>query len=1035
MPVAKKRCVAVLFSLSFFSIGTTSAIGAISPAQRRALIAIYEATNGDYWTDNSGWKTPPLDTDGFALPGTEGSWYGVSVGNGYDYYEVHELKLVFNNLSGTLPNAIADLTTLIVLDLSFNQLIGPIPAGLGCVDYQQGDSGVVLINLSHNMLTGPIPPDLGDSFGGPVKLTVDLSFNQLTGSIPPELGNLSSDDSDLVLDLSNNHLSGDIPAGLSSLYWDRSDTLTLDLSHNELSGLIPEEFGRFVRRLFSDVKLDLSHNQLSGTLPAELFYVTGWPEEYGYTYYDFGFNLLTGPLPSEFGVIHLKSLKLNNNSLTGMIPASLGNLTDLQHLSIGSNNLIGELPGSLSNLANIDPSDSDFGYNALYSNDPLLAEFITSKDPDWESTQTVVPIDIDVTPIGGTTILVSWTPIDYRGDDGGYQVSLGDAEGGPYSVVDQTLSKNTSSMLITGLLPGHPYYAVMKTITDPHELNSNRVESEVSVEVSCATFSQITIAGSVLSGSNPLSGVLMSGLPGNPMTNAGGMYQCQANVGWTGTVTPALPGFVFIPSNRSYFSQAFDQWTQDYQGVPIPPGIILVSPNGNEKLVVGGVHNITWGWTGVIEKVDIDYSYNGGLSWYPVVRDAINTGSYLWSIPWPSSKACLVKVSQNDDHGIFDQSNAPFLIACKKDMVATWDGQGCYYLNSDSGGFVRLASPATMIAAGDLDGDGLDDLIGLWPTQGGIWVKYSQSGAWSRLSSTAVHIGAGDMNGDGREDLLGTWDGQGVYYCDSISGAWIRLASPATLITAGDIDDDGTDDLIGIWPAQGGVWVKYSHSGAWARLSSTARDIAAGDMNGDGRDDLLATWDGQGVYYRNSANGAWVRMASQAEQVTCGDLDADGMDDLIGIWPTQGGVWMKNSESGAWALLSSTARDLAAGTMRTPVAPSAAIEGTDGSIVANALDQEMPLPMGGHGEGPNAGSGHRDLSGEGPGGVRFVFIEEQNLVPNEGSSEVLARIPGPGEPGFVAEDQKNLFPQERPDREKAPSKEMRKPGDRIQKML
>ena len=51
----------------------------ITTSQRQALIAFYNATGGDTWTNNSGWKTEPLYPDGFAMPGTEGTWYGVAV--------------------------------------------------------------------------------------------------------------------------------------------------------------------------------------------------------------------------------------------------------------------------------------------------------------------------------------------------------------------------------------------------------------------------------------------------------------------------------------------------------------------------------------------------------------------------------------------------------------------------------------------------------------------------------------------------------------------------------------------------------------------------------------------------------------------------------------------------------------------------------------------------------------------------------------------------------------------------------------------
>jgi len=334
----------------------------------------------------------------------------------------------------------------------------------------------------------------------------------------------------------------------------------------------------------------------------------------------------------------------------------------------------------------------------------------------------------------------------------------------------------------------------------------------------------------------------------------------------------------------------------------------------------------------------------------------------------------------------------------KDDFLGTWDGQGVYYRNSDTGAWVTMASPATLITAGDLGGDGVDDLIGIWPTQGGVWVKSSTNGAWTKLSTTATHIAAGDINGDGRVDLLGTWDGQGVYYRNSLSGVWVKMATPATLITAGDLDGDGIDDLIGIWPSQGGVWVKYSKTGGWSKLSSTAKDIAAGDMNGDGRDDLLATWDGQGVYYRNSMNGAWVKMATPADQVTCGDLDADGKADLIGIWPTQGGVWVKYSETGSWAKLSSSARDIAAGKMK---------DGTGGSMPAQALFG----PMGGYAQGPESLIQYQDLSTDGPGGLHFVYQTEEHLIPQEHESEMM-RIPGPGEPGFRCAEEKNLIPEE-----------------------
>jgi Cohesin domain len=394
--------------------------------------------------------------------------------------------------------------------------------------------------------------------------------------------------------------------------------------------------------------------------------------------------------------------------------------------------------------------------------------------------------------------------------------------------------------------------------------------------------------------------------------------------------------------------------------------------------------------------------------------------TYYWNI-YAVRDAGYVRVTQPSSNGPWS-----FRTTLKEDLLATWDGQGVYYRNSDTGGWVKLASPATQVTTGDLDCDGIDDIIGVWPSQGGVWAKLSTDG-WVRLSSTTPRdIAAGDMDGDGCDELVGTWDGQGVYILTSIGGSWIKLASPATLIAVGNLDCDDKDDLIGIWPGQGGVWVKLSSTGAWIRLGSTPRHIAAGDMDGDGCDELLGTWDGQGVYHLASIGGAWVKMASPADLITAGDLDADGIDDLIGIWPTQGGVWVKYSSTGAWARLSSTARDISAGVMRAQGEAGAAQMASEEVMIAECQKlEELPLPMGGSEEGPGVDLSVRDLSNQGPGGSRFIFIEDLHIDPDEDPAAALTRIPGPGEPGFVADEQKNIIPGERLERQKE-GKEARK---------
>jgi C1A family cysteine protease len=388
------------------------------------------------------------------------------------------------------------------------------------------------------------------------------------------------------------------------------------------------------------------------------------------------------------------------------------------------------------------------------------------------------------------------------------------------------------------------------------------------------------------------------------------------------------------------------------------------------------------GYVAPIEYYNGDYCTNVTAS---AGESFFSSSGSSWTDLGAMGVNCTIKAFGDDQGAGFPQYH----------LLGSWAGQGTYY--RDAGGtWHKLATAASKVCAGGLDSDSVHDLIGIWPSQGGVWAKYSGTGSWAQLSSTADWISAGDMNGDGRDDLLATYTGQGVYYKDSIGGTWTQMASPATQVCAGDVDGDGTDDLIGMWPSQGGVWVKYGGSGTWEQISSTADWIAAGDMNGDGRDDLLGAWTGQGSYYRDSATGSWIKVGTAASMITAGDMDADGTFDLVGIWPSQGGVWTKYSGTGTWAQLSSTADWIGCGCMEAP-ASSAIMPG-----MIWTLDRFSPFM-----EGPKNLTTYDDLSPDGPGGIRFSPEVQEDLDPH-GKTKAI----GPGDPGFTCREEKNLIPRE-----------------------
>ena len=110
----------------------------------------------------------------------------------------------------------------------------------------------------------------------------------------------------------------------------------------------------------------------------------------------------------------------------------------------------------------------------------------------------------------------------------------------------------------------------------------------------------------------------------------------------------------------------------------------------------------------------------------------------------------------------------------------------------------------TAIAATDLDNDGTDDLIGVWPGSG-MWAYQSSIDDWQLLTTYFPEkMSTGDMTGNGQEDIIASWSQFGAYYRDSVSGSWPQLVGLAPdTFDAGDITGDGFDQFVGSWEGYG----------------------------------------------------------------------------------------------------------------------------------------------------------------------------------------------------------------------------------------
>ena len=530
---------------------------AIPAPERQALLDLYTSTNGAGWTDNSGWGgaagtectwygviCDAGETTVVAIVLENNELFGTLPASLEGLSNLQVLDLAFNFLSGPIPPGLGNLTSLMVLDLATNDnLAGPIPPDLGNL------SNLQELTLAYNALSGGIPPGIGNLTN---LQKLDLHHNHLNGQIPQELGSLTSLQ---LLYLSENQLTGAVPSelgdlvALQQLSLDRnqlSNAIPVELGNltslqylylevNQLSGSIPAELGNLVNlvriqagsnqltgpipdqlgNLVNLNNLDLASNQLTGSIPASLGNLANL------SYLRLTSNQLTGPIPIYLGdLTHLQFVYLGDNHLTGQIPAQLGNLTGLDYLSLDRNQLTGHVPASLgnltgllvlllssnqlsgpvpstfANLTNLLPTVNDFRWNALYSNDPALIAFLDSKQigSDWQSTQTVAPDGVAAAPGPvNTQALVSWAPILYTYNGGGYRVSYAVTSGGPYTFFGITPDKTSTSLIVTGLEPATTYHFIVESQTDPHTNNQSTVVSDPSAEVAATTLAPLVI--------------------------------------------------------------------------------------------------------------------------------------------------------------------------------------------------------------------------------------------------------------------------------------------------------------------------------------------------------------------------------------------------------------------------------------------------------------------------------------------------------------------------------------------------------------
>ncbi|KAL7614573.1 hypothetical protein Lser_V15G08978 [Lactuca serriola] len=281
------------------------------------------------------------------------------------------LHLQSNQIQGQFPTSVCNMRNLVSLDVSDNSISGVIPQCLGNII-----SSLWMIDMGNNSFHGIIPDvyeDCGELEG------LILNGNQLQGEVPSSLSNCQSL---MVLDLGNNNIKGTFPHWLGDL----PKLQALVLKSNKFHG--PIETPSSKENTFPSMRvLDLSHNWFAGHLPQKYLksfnamknvvknsttptYLSMGGMYYSVTTAVKGRDLEFPKISVDYVIV-----VLSNNRFEGEIPGIIGCLVSLKVLDLSHNSLTGKIPSVLGNLLEIE--SLDLSWNQLTGEIPQSLAHLT----------------------------------------------------------------------------------------------------------------------------------------------------------------------------------------------------------------------------------------------------------------------------------------------------------------------------------------------------------------------------------------------------------------------------------------------------------------------------------------------------------------------------------------------------------------------------------------------------------------------------------------------------------------------------------
>ena len=281
--------------------------------------------------------------------------------------QLTHLDLSQNRLTGQIPNEFSSLVNLEIFKIYLNEIEGNIPASFqnltNLSDFQIYSNELVnLPDLSNLNFTNFLVLNNKFTFED-----IEPNINQNNFFYTPQ-DSVGENISIVGLEAENKIIKTEIGGSANIYKWFKNDVELINQTSDSLvlENLQLTDAGTYRYQVDNSIVTDLTLHSLPISLEivtdslqidslalVDLYNSTDGENWNSFAQWDF-----SKPLDSLFGVTivddRVTELRLNNAGLSGQLPTSLGNLTELKILIMSRNSLTGELPETIGQLSQLE---------------------------------------------------------------------------------------------------------------------------------------------------------------------------------------------------------------------------------------------------------------------------------------------------------------------------------------------------------------------------------------------------------------------------------------------------------------------------------------------------------------------------------------------------------------------------------------------------------------------------------------------------------------------------------------------------------